>query len=185
MTCHGGRITVALAVVLASMLTACGSDGGDSSSRATSTSSAGDTTSSELQPADEALADAGRDNDGHPIVVGEIGGAAVKLGPALVAITSLTDPDVSEDRRTVTATVRVENRTDQEFEAPEVLMTCGGEDMAHFVGSTYETLHPVPPGSFYDGTRILEFPEGCDAPTIVAAFSVSTDDDSVAHWPIT
>jgi len=178
-------------LVLAVLLAACSSDDGDASSSAKSTTTSESditSTTSGARPAGEVLEEAGRDPDGHPITIGNVGGPAIVINDVAVSVVSVgqpyTDPDGDGSPRWIDVEVRAENVGDEETTAPDFLLQCGGENQAFFAASTYDNGSPLPRESFVAGTIVSDYPENCESPTIVVEFVVTFDSDPVAQWPL-
>lgn len=160
----------------------------EASASTTTTGSSG--TTAELPDASEALAASGKDPDGHPILVGTVGGPVVALEDAQqdldigVAVAAASAPFDHEGTRAVKITLRVENRSATEQQTPEFALLCGGEETNLLSGGDYSAADPIPAGSKVDGERTLAFPSECDEPTITAYPLQQYEDTPVVHWSL-
>ena len=169
------RRPLAALAVAAVVLAGCGDD--DTSGGTTAP------VDGELQPAEDA--NAKEDADGA--VTGTIGEPARLVNEfgqdVTVTLRSVEVVDDAEQGHLLVVDVRPENATDDSQNAPEIELWCGEEQMA-FYGGSYE-WQEMPAGTFLEGTREFEYPDGCDAEVRAIGARRQWRVDPLAGRPVT
>lgn len=161
----------------------CASGGGDSSGDSGSEGS--DTTiGGDLISTNEAAERDLRSKSSN----GEVGATAI-LDGMTIRVSSVEfgeafdDPTLSEPYN-IKVQVRVENRTGQEHDIPELKVVCAdGTSGSWSSEGTYSAFSKLQSGTFAEGTLSLGVPRGCKEPLIRAAASMFSD-ATLVDWAV-
>lgn len=165
-----------------------GDDGGGESSESaaidsTADAESGSTTEVSLVP----LEDAQAAQDAAKTVYGTVGGDSVKIDSITFAVSKIGDPTDHDGSPVLPVDVRVENPSSKPVDAPDLELHCANDPATHYLysGSTYPPEdRTMPPGTFTEGTSLMDFPDGCTDAYIEVSPTITTDRTPIVRFLI-